>query len=462
MNPQLAACLTFGFIGWLFYFSSRRGVRYSRSLWIPTLWTLIVASRPVGFWIAGGSGTVDFERYLDGSPADRNAFLILIFAGFIILFRRIINWASFRNQNRWFIAYYIFCALSVVWSDYPFVAFKRWIKEIGTVIMILIILTEKDREKAIQEVFCRVAFILLPASILVIKYYLEVGRSYNPWTGEAMLCGVTTDKNALGRLSFLSILFLMWRIFDQPAGQSFFKKVWNRAPELMSIVMGFWLLLKADSSTSKGCFGVAILAILAARTKWVQRHHRMAGFFAVIGLVFSLVVLSVPDLRGMVAESLGRRADLTDRTDIWSGAFGLGTDPLLGSGYSSVWLTTEGRALKEHLQMAHSHNGYLETYLNTGLIGLALLTGILGAAGKSLLQQVALGNRSAAIFAGLFFGCVIYNYTEVGYDNMSLVGLALWLLAIRIKRRDVASSSKTRPAVEQAWSRPMGAIPACV
>jgi exopolysaccharide production protein ExoQ len=38
--------------------------------------------------------------------------------------------------------YFSFCTVSIVWSDFPFVALRRWIKALGDVGMVLIMLTE--------------------------------------------------------------------------------------------------------------------------------------------------------------------------------------------------------------------------------------------------------------------------------------------------------------------------------
>jgi hypothetical protein len=36
--------------------------------------------------------------------------------------------------------FFVYCFLAIFWSDFPFVAFKRWIKVLGQPIMALIVL----------------------------------------------------------------------------------------------------------------------------------------------------------------------------------------------------------------------------------------------------------------------------------------------------------------------------------
>ncbi len=40
--------------------------------------------------------------------------------------------------------FFLYAALSMAWSDYPFVTLKHWIKGIGDVMMVLIVLTEPN------------------------------------------------------------------------------------------------------------------------------------------------------------------------------------------------------------------------------------------------------------------------------------------------------------------------------
>jgi len=153
------------------------------------------------------------------------------------------------------------------------------------------------------------------------------------------------------------------------------------------------------------------------------------------GLVLaSFLFFAIPDLRKVVAESLGRDATLTTRTDIWDAALDLKTNPLIGAGFASVWLTRDGAALvKEMGGLAHSHNGYLETYLNTGLVGVVLLLAVMFTAGRNSIRQLSSGAVIGNLFAALFLCGVIYNYTEVTFNNGNIVGFSLWLMATQLR-----------------------------
>ena len=76
---------------------------------------------------------------------------------------------------------------------------------------------------------------------------------------------------------------------------------------------------------------------------------------------------------------LGRDPSLTDRTAVWADVLALQNRPMLGYGFESFWLGDRLMVLwnKWWWRPTQAHNGYIETYLNLGLVGLGLLAGLL-------------------------------------------------------------------------------------
>src|SRR6202035_112417 len=95
--------------------------------------------------------------------------------------------------------------------DYTDVSFKRWIKAVGDLVMVLIVLTDANPFAAVKRLMARVGFVLIPASVLLIKYYPALGRIYNIWTWEPMFVGVTDHKNTLGMICMVLGLGFVWR-----------------------------------------------------------------------------------------------------------------------------------------------------------------------------------------------------------------------------------------------------------
>src|SRR5207248_10500423 len=85
--------------------------------------------------------------------------------------------------------YFLYCLVSVMWSDFPDISLKRWIKAIGDLVMMAIVVSDAQPSAALKRVFSRVGFLLLPTSIILIKYFNDLGRGYDPG-GAPMNTGV--------------------------------------------------------------------------------------------------------------------------------------------------------------------------------------------------------------------------------------------------------------------------------
>ena len=270
MPPFLASCVYVAFIIWLCRRQARDSQGVSSALWVPLIWVGINGSRSVVYWLASGTSASASATEADGNAVDRNIYLVLISIGFVILARRRIDWAVITRECRWLIIFYLYLLLSAFWSDYTFISFKRWIKDGGDVVMVLVILTEVDPIEAFRWVFLRVAYVLIPVSIIFIKYYPDLGRYYDQWTWHTAYCGITTNKNSLGLLAMWSSLVLLWQIVDvhRRRGNSItLRAVW---PDLVVLLMSLWLLFIAGSSTSLACFVLGVMIFFGSHLRMVR------------------------------------------------------------------------------------------------------------------------------------------------------------------------------------------------
>src|SRR5678815_2745672 len=175
MPPRVALLLCFGLIVWLFHLDRRRYGRTSLALWLPLIWLFIIASRPFSTWFGVESG----EDPLEGSPLDRLFFFSLILASVAVLMKRNLDWSGLMKKNQWLVVFFIYLALSILWSDYPFVALKRWIKDVGNIFMVLVILTDADPLRAVKVVWSRCCYLVIPLSVVLVKYFPNFGSYYD-------------------------------------------------------------------------------------------------------------------------------------------------------------------------------------------------------------------------------------------------------------------------------------------
>src|SRR5437667_1353552 len=201
--PQWIATIIFalGILG-LFRLDRDWNSRVSPAFWIPVVWLSISASRMVSQWFGGVGPLASPDVLEEGSPLDAFIFAGLLAAGVVVLLGRRERAGELLRANGPLFVFFFYCAVSLLWSDSPFVAFKRWTKAVGDLVMVLVVLTDPEPTAALKRFLASSGFLLIPLSILLIGYYPDVGWAHNPWTGgmfyPATPIGVAIGKNGLG------------------------------------------------------------------------------------------------------------------------------------------------------------------------------------------------------------------------------------------------------------------------
>lgn len=86
METRLATLIIFTIIAYLFWADRKNNDEVSSAVWIPFFWMAIAGSRYVGQWLnLGPPQTIGADAYLEGSPIDRNVFILLILSGILYL-----------------------------------------------------------------------------------------------------------------------------------------------------------------------------------------------------------------------------------------------------------------------------------------------------------------------------------------------------------------------------------------
>jgi len=398
-----------------------RESKTSWALWVPVIWAFIAGSRLASQWIEG-QVMMAAQEAEEGNPLDRTIFLLLILLAIGVLASRSFQWSDFVARNLALSGLLLFALVSILWSDYTFVAFKRWFRDIGNYMVILVVMTDPHPLEAFRTVFRRLFYLLIPLSILLIKYYPDIGRQYNFWTGAGYNVGAATSKNMLGVACLVSGLFFFWDTVARWADSKESRTKRIIIVNLTFMTMTLWLLHAAESATSSVCLALGCLVIAAAHSSTFKQSPRFLTALIPTGFCLYLILAFGLGLNGVFAGAVGRNPTLTDRTQIWAILLSIHTNPFIGTGYESFWLGPRLAQVWRTFQINEAHNGYLQVYLNLGLIGLCLLLAFLIASyrtiGKRLRPFSSLGSFTLAIWTILLF----YNMTEATFP-----GGVLWL-----------------------------------
>lgn len=431
MPPSLALFLWLILLAALFRFDPAKDAKISLALWVPVIWMFILGSRLPSQWLGGQMGQAA-QALEDGNPLDRTISSALILLAIGILMSRSFKWSGFFARNLALTAFLFFALVSVCWSDFPMVALKRWIRDLGNYLVILVVLSDPHPLEAVRAVLRRLCYLLIPLSIVLVKYYPEIGRHYDFWTGVASYAGATTSKNMLGVGCLISGLFFFWDTVTRWPER---KERRTRRIILVNvafIAMTLWLLNLSNSSTSSVCLVLGCLVIAAVHSRAFRRHPSSLKVLIPAFICLYMVLTFGFNINAELAGSVGRDPTLHDRTKIWATLLGMHTNPLVGTGYESFWL---GRRLEwfwETSGLGHlneAHNGYIEVYLNLGLIGLCLLGGFLITSYRTICRRLRPLSSLASLTLALWTILLFYNVTEAAFKSQ-LMWVAFLLGAI--------------------------------
>jgi len=387
---------------------------------------LYVTSKPLGAWFRYSG---DMES---GSPLDRTFLTLLMCAALWILFRRKFDWLGAIKENVWLIVLIVFMLVSVSWSDIPYISFKRWTREFQAIVIAFVILSERSPHQAIEAILRRTAYILIPFSLILIKYFPEYGVSYGRYGGGRMWVGVALQKNSLGHLCLISAFFLVWSLVRERQRHN--PRVSKYQTPLAIFLIAMTLVLmggpgwKSYSATSIVALAVGLLVYWRISSLKKRGTHWTAS--TLVAIVAALIVFGIFILFAggssieFIASAAGRDATLTGRTGIWAVLLPIAMQkPFMGRGFGSYWTTTTTKLAP------HAHNGYLDLLLGLGFVGIVLVSMFLLSSCRKAHQTLMANFDWGTLWICYLIMLLICNITESSMNSFTrpLTALILFL-----------------------------------
>lgn len=420
MPSALALLLCTIFVLFMLRLDRKQSPEVSFALWIPTIWMLLTFSKPLGIWFQSGAATIE-----EGSELDRAFLTALLCLGLIILAKRRFNWSNGIGENIWLILLIGYMLVSCLWSDIPFISFKRWSKEFIAVIMAFVVATEPDSRKALESLFRRIIYITIPFSYILIHYFGEYGREYVHYEGVLMWTGVTLHKNQLGQLCLFAAFFLIWTIIRKQQGRDTSSVRYQTFFEAFILILTLSVLGGPEhsftySATTTVTLAVGLSALIGLY--WKKKRGTMVGSKALLVLIVSIFIYgTVTPMIGKlslidISSTLGRQETLTGRTIIWEQLVPVAmTRPILGFGFGGFWTTKT----REVYDISEAHNGYLDVILELGFVGLLLVAIFLMSSMRKAQRVMTQDFDWGALWICYLLMVVVHNITESSLNTFT-------------------------------------------
>jgi len=295
--------------------------------------------------------------------------------------------------------------ISLAWSEAPQITLRRSVALLGTTLLGIYLATRYTRQQLLELLagtFGLIAVLSIAFAVLMPGYGLQNGSDDYLWRG------IYENKNYLGAM--MSLAVIVWLINCTGSLKA-------RLMAAAFVGISAALLFLSNSVTA---FLVLLLLLVILFMYFVHcRYNIRRPLFVLAILVIGGLVAGVACAHWHdLLTFLGRNATLSGRTVLWQLIWDMIQQrPWLGYGYSAFWLGWDGQSASVwnalHWSPPHAHNGYLDLWLELGLVGVALFA-------LSLLDNLrkafvlALNERNIlAIFPFLFFAFItLYNGAE--------------------------------------------------
>ena len=431
-TAALALSLSIAFSLWFIIRDSRRHKDVSIAIWIPTVLIAILGSRPLSLWLQSDVQFVGLRNEAPRSVLDESFFLFVLGSSALIALSRNVKFFQLFKNNSALILMYVFFAVSILWSGDPFGSTKRICKDFGLLMVVSVILSEKDPLQAMQAIYFRCASVLFPLSIVFIRFFPKLGRVYS-YSGEPTYTGVTTQKNSLGEIAFVFGLFLVWSCVDphpDPAKTNGKRILWD---QLLLLGMGAYLLNISQSKTSLMCLSIAGALIVVNALTRSKIFTRLMFLVCICAPPLIVSLQQFTSIIRPVVEALGRNMTFTGRTDIWAHITSVTVNPLIGAGYWNFWGGKGGRAIELAMNtpIPNAHSGYLDTYLDGGWIGIALLFFLVLVSGVRIIGRLGPDRFQQVRFA-ILIATILYNLSESMYFRISPLWITTLLAIVQL------------------------------
>lgn len=370
------------------------------------------------------------------NPLKQIVFSSLYLVSFISLLPKKPLVIGILKKEKYLGLFLLWSLLTVSWSDFPLVSFKRWLQTAGVVLIFISALLHFESENQPWIYVRAVLFAYIPLSLLSV--FLIPGAIH--WGGAWK--GFASQKNTLGQVSLLSLIIWSGMVFNRETGK--------KTVGLVLVGLSFILLVGSRSTTAMITCGILLLlagSLYARKTivrPVVGRLFSSLLLFSFFAPIVLLLVFS-PDSLDALFGLFGKDMSFTGRVDIWASMLDeIKRHWIFGCGFQGFWMTSKSALdviyFDLQWEMTHAHQGYLDILNETGIIGLSIFGMMMISYFRNSWTLEKWNYRSWVVI-----GVLILNFTESTLFRPDDVIGVLFLLSYLTLYADPSQSDRADP-----------------
>ena len=352
---------------------------------------------------------------VDSNPINQVVDSVLPLIALVCLLPKRREVAALLRQEKFLVIFAAWCALSIVWSDFPLKSGKAFVRMAGSAVVVLsFLLNAKSADEALKYLRGILA-VYIPISLLSVMFVPgAIQPDSDAWRG------LTGQKNTLGEISLISSILWATAI----PSTSWIKKIFA------SLLMAGSVILLWGSQSVTSLLTLLVIGALALCI-FLNRKLGQIALAPTVACCVMGMFLFTSDLPAEILGSFGRDTTFTGRTEIWSWvADEIRDHPLIGCGFGGFWLEDNRsvQTLYNNPEFAwrpvSAHEGYLDLTNETGAIGLLLVALMVAGYFYRVVWQ-----RDRNLWPWFIAAILIVNFTESSLFRSGSFAAWVFLLA---------------------------------
>jgi exopolysaccharide production protein ExoQ len=323
-------------------------------------------------------------------------------------------------RHKAFSAFALLAFVSISWSPDPVDALRRSVL-FGLTLLFSLYLAEYYDPQEQMLLILFIGVIAVIASYLVVFLLPGLGYGYDgEWKG------IFGHKNDLG----MFVIFLV-----SPA---FFLRLKQSLVGIATAgILGLAAVLILMSQSRTAWLLAFVFACYVCAYKLIARFRRRDATLllaTVLGVAGTMIALAVTQYDSLL-RLLGKTSDLSGRLQIWAAvALAISKHPYLGYGYGGFWNQLHGESMNVSLAVGfpvnHAHDGYLNIWLQLGLVGLLLFVWTLIVATRHGVRSLRLGDQNYVAWClGIILLVIVGNIDESFIMKYNSLATMLYVMA---------------------------------